>query len=220
MKYSVLFSVLACALLCSVAGATVPILTFADPGTTSFTFTADPLNPPYGGYLTGFNNDVVAQVLNGPLAGNVYNHAKFTLTDTSGVGPLDVDLLAPQYYPDSLQLEAGILNVYDSTMTLLLRADFSFATLTPISVGTTDLELALVSFSGPAAVGFTDPHAFSFTLVAMNPWDAWDQENLPDWTANASFTSSAQPIPEPGTLIAMFTGIAITAGMIRKRIAR
>jgi hypothetical protein len=207
------------AMLCVSTAYATTLLTFAVPDTGSYAFTFTATNTPNpGGTLIGSNSDIVVKILAGDLAG-VYNDARFEIANNLG-NPLQVTDSGG--YPDALDVEGGILKIYDTsppTEHLLLQANFLSATLEEqhLVSGDNALQLNNVTFSGDAAHGFTHPSSFSFTLD-MNPPNAWG-DNI-NWTATASFTSSATPVPEPATLLAAISGIAGIAVIIRKRIAR
>ena len=218
---SVCVAMLVCLFVSPALATPVAILTFEDPGSTAFTFTADGTGDPWG-TLASSNVLVTVEVHNGPLAGPtppaIFPNSTFSLT-RDGVNPLQVTDIS--YYPDTLELEGGILKVFDASAVTLLEATFDFAILEPTGVGSSDLILGNVNFTGQAIQGqFGDPHMFSFSLVAMNPSTAWQGDDLPDWTANATFTCSAEPVPEPGAIIAAGVALAGITGITRKRLRR
>ena len=199
-----------------------PILTFADPGTQCFQFVADS-DPNYdGGWLIGGNAGIVVEVLAGAYAGTTFGNASFTMTDTLG-GALDVTW--DDDYPYELELEAGKIEIWDDDGgQLLLGIAFDYALLYPGNVGASDAMTACnVTFSGLVTQGLTnlDEEQFSFAFAAMNPEDPFGYDDIPDWTATASFASGADfsTVPEPGTLIMAISGtLAFMVTAARKRL--
>jgi len=201
-----------------------PILTFADPGTQCFTFTADTDPGTDGGWLVGGNDDISVEVLAGAFAGTTFADASFTLTDLTG-NPLEVEYVT--YFGDDpieLELEAGRLEIWDDAGSqLLLAATFDFALLYPGNVGASDVLACNVTFSGLLTQGMTnlDDEQFSFAFASMDPADPFGYEDMPDWTSTASFASGADftMVPEPGTLMMAISGtLAFVVTLARKRL--
>ncbi len=199
-----------------------PIITFADPSTQCFTFTADADSNTDGGWLIGGNDGISVSVLAGHLAGTTYADASFTLTDNDG------DSLIVFYYgdyPNELELEGGKLEIWDDAgRQLLLVATFDYAVLYPGNVGASDsMKFCDVTFSGLVTQGMSDldNEQFSFAFASMDPANPFGCNDIPDWTATASFASGADftVVPEPGTLIMAISGtLAFVVALARKRL--
>jgi len=204
----------------------VPLATFADPGTTSFTYKASLKQ------LTASNPHVQLDMLNGQYKGNTYD-ARFTLTDNSG-GWLDLDttiLNNPRFNNSGVLLaamfEGGKLEFFNNDPNhlneLILRALFDSIKLSPMAVGAKFSVSNEVRFEGPGGFKYGDTQAsFSFALTNLSNPNAF-LNPLKSFTATSSFSSSSVPlipegvVPEPGTII--LTGVALfgLAAVVRRK---
>ena len=206
----------------AVSAAADPILTFADPGTQCFQFVADSDPNADKGWLIGGNADIVVDVLAGAYAGTTFDDASFTMTDTLG-GALDVTW--DDGYPYELELEGGKIEIWDDDgAQLLLGITFDYAILYPGNVGAADTMTACdVTFSGLVTQGLQnlDAEQFSFAFASMHPEDPFGYDDIPDWTATASFASGADfsAVPEPGTLTMAISGtLAFMVTVARRKL--
>lgn len=193
-KFFGLVGAFATALVVSQASAqSVTIATFSDPAEDAST----PLFELDGSTFTG-SWDGTGLDLYTPYIAGMYPDATFEMT--------------PLTYDGAFGLSGGTIEFFDSGASLVFQIDFLSATLVqPFVFGASEFRAQDVTFSGPAAGPMPltlEQFSFAFANTVITPTGA-------TWTS--AFTSSAQVIPEPASLMLLIGGTAVMAA--RRRLA-
>jgi hypothetical protein len=174
------------------------IATFADPaadgGTPLFQFTS---GAPGVGVLSGgwSGNNLLLQTPG--LAEPDFADARFNMAPVAAVGG-----------PVGWTLGAGQVDFFDSSNALLFSVVFQSGTLTsPAGSGASDFAGNGVTFAGPIIPPDLTNEAFAFSFA--NP-----QGNLGSYTVTSAFTSSADRVPEPASVVLIALGAI--AGLRRR----
>lgn len=172
------------------------ILTFADPATGPST----PLFTLAGGQLSGGWSDSNAGLLleTPGLAAPNYADAWFDFTTVT---------VTPTATPPFYTLSAGTIHFYaDNTLIPLVTVTFSGGLLTDaLGFGSSTFALYDVQFTGPIiSPGNPVNEAFSFSFANQIGTST-------NYTATASFTSSADNIPAPAPFALLGLGMLIVA---------
>ena len=218
------FAALGAALLLSAGPVSAQVVaTFADPGTTSFSFADNGNNGDGIGNLTGGNADISVNL---PVLGLTFSDASFTLTDSGG-GTLATTAQITAGPLVQATFEGGILQIRTDSAAngynagdLLLQATFDQAIGTFGSVFAADALVGHnVVFSGPALGGLTaSAESFFFSATNLsNPSALLAPPDMENWTATTSFTSSATLVPLPAALWLFGTGLVGMAGIARRK---
>lgn len=183
--------------IASASHATFTLATFADPSNGNpFLFKWDTVNNTLSGSWTnpGLNLDTPGFTGGGSVA-----NAKFTMN------PVNLTtVIAGSLYT----MGAGSVNFTDASNNNVLTIGFSGGVfLNPLNAGAASSQGHAVTFSGPNVPGNLTNQSFSFSFA--NPTVSGT-----DVYYTASFTSSADVVPEPATLLAVGAGLA---AFIRRR---
>ncbi len=195
-RYSVLIGLVAFA---SVSQASITVATFADPSLSS--------NAPMFTWDSGastlqgsWKQPGLTLITPGLIGGGSYSNVTMQ-TNLIALTPI----IPNTYY----SMGRGVIDFFDSSGGALFNIQFSSGSfLNPFNAGASDVNLDNVIFGGPKVANLTNEH-FSFSFA--NPVTAGTQH-----TFTASFTSSADVVPEPATIGVL--GLGILA--LKKRRAR
>lgn len=172
------------------------IATFADPALNGST----PLFSFNGGAstLSGSWAGLGLTLQTPGLAAPDFTDVTFTMAATGVTGSLPF-----------ASIGAGSIDFFDNTASPIMTISWDNASLTSFGFGASQFAAQNVAFSGPAVPGgFTDESfAFSFANLVVSPTGG-------DWSATASFTSSAT-IPAPGAIALLGMG-GLVAGRRRR----
>ena len=181
--------------------ATFTVATFSDPALDASTplFTWDTTNSTLEGAWTGSGMTVETPGFTG---GGSVTDAHFDMK------PVQLTtLIAGTLY----EMAAGQIVFYTNDINNpFFTVDFDGGLfLNPLSASAATQAGDLVDFSGPNVPANLIQEAFAFSLA--NPTQSGDK-----WTYTASFTSSADVVPEPASMVALGAGIAALVSRRRK----
>lgn len=186
------------ATLAAASQASFTVATFNDPTSTSseVMFTFDSNNMTLGGAYLGANLDLQHPGFTGggSTSGVTYTTSLVNLTPIAS---------------NVFQMGAGTIQFFDSFSTNIFTISFSGGLfVNPFSASSADISGFNVTFSGPNVPSGLSDEQFSFSLAnAINTSGVW--------TYTSAFTSSA--VPEPATMIALGSGLALLAARRRNR---
>ena len=192
MRRTILLAAFMAATVASHASFT--LATFSDPSNGSpFLFDWDTTNNTLTGSWSGTGLNLLTPGFNG---GGSVNDAKFqtsTISLTTVIGGV------------LYNMGSGSVNFTDSSNNTVLTITFAGGTfLNPLNAGASSAQGNAVSFSGPNVPANLTNEAFAFSLA--NPNVVGDHVFY-----TASFTSSADVVPEPASILALTAGIAALA---------
>lgn len=192
MRRTILLSAFMAAAVASHASFT--LATFSDPSNGSpFLFDWDTTNNTLTGSWSGAGLNLLTPGFTG---GGSVNNAKFqtsTINLTTVIGGV------------LYNMGSGSVNFTDASNNNVLTINFAGGTfLNPLNAGASSAQGNAVSFSGPNVPANLTNQAFAFSLA--NPNAVGDHVYY-----TASFTSSADVVPEPASMLALAAGLAALA---------
>lgn len=180
--------------IASASHATFTLATFADPSNGNpFLFKWDTVNNTLSGSWTGTGLTLDTP---GFVGGGSVANAKFQMDSVS----LTTVISGTLY-----NMGGGSINITDSSNNSVMTIGFAGGVfLNPLNAGAASSQGHAVTFSGPNVPANLTNESFSFSFA--NPTTVGT-----DVFYTASFTSSADVVPEPATILALGAGIAAVA---------
>lgn len=180
--------------IASASHATFTLATFADPSNGNpFLFKWDTVNNTLSGSWTGTGLTLDTP---GFVGGGSVADAKFQMDSVSLT-----TVIAGTLY----NMGGGSINITDSSNNSVMTIGFAGGVfLNPLNAGAASSQGHAVTFSGPNVPANLTNQSFSFSFA--NPTTVGT-----DVYYTASFTSSADVVPEPATILALGAGIAAVA---------